>query len=136
MAKIEKHVHKLKRHSFKSGNQIYFCALPDCHYKTAPALALGKRTICWRCGNDFIMNEYSLRLAKPHCENCHQPKVVKDDTGREAEPISDRPMRIPIFPENRELRQGEISTGENLGMSLADRFTKLIKSKAVEEDEL
>lgn len=76
MAK-EKHVHKLKKHSFKSGNQVFFCALPDCHCKFAPALVLGKRCICWRCGEEFIMNEYSLRLTKPHCTNCHKPKVIK-----------------------------------------------------------
>jgi|SRR5579863_1208039 len=68
------HVHKLKRLKYKSGNTIFFCSLPDCTFKTNIALALGKRTICWRCGEPFIMSEYSLRLAKPHCENCHRPK--------------------------------------------------------------
>lgn len=24
------------------------------------------------------MNEYSIRLAKPHCEGCHQPKIVNN----------------------------------------------------------
>lgn len=68
------HVHKLKRHKFKTGNAVYFCALPDCRFKTATGLALGKRSICWRCGKDFIMNEYSIRLAKPHCDECHKSK--------------------------------------------------------------
>jgi hypothetical protein len=35
--------------------------------------------LCWRCGNEFIMNEYSLRLAKPHCEGCHKPKKIDND---------------------------------------------------------
>jgi hypothetical protein len=39
-----------------------------------PALLLGKRTICWLCGNEFILDEYALRLAKPHCVACHKPK--------------------------------------------------------------
>jgi len=29
------------------------------------------------------MNEYSLRLAKPHCENCHRPKngmVIREES--------------------------------------------------------
>jgi hypothetical protein len=71
---VEKHIHKVKRQKFKSGNEMYFCTLPDCYFKVNPALYLGKESICWRCGNTFIMNEYSLRLAKPHCEKCHQPK--------------------------------------------------------------
>lgn len=70
-----KHVHKLRRHTFKTGNPVFFCTLPDCKYKTATALALGKRALCWRCGEPFIMNEYSVRLAKPHCEKCHKPKT-------------------------------------------------------------
>lgn len=73
-AKEKDHVHKLKRHNYKTGSKIYFCTLPDCSYKIAPALALGKRCECWRCGNSFILNEYSIRLAKPHCDACHKPK--------------------------------------------------------------
>ena len=72
------HTHKLKRLKYKSGNTIFFCCLPDCTFKTNIALALGKRSLCWRCGQEFILSEYSLRLAKPHCENCHQPKNLVD----------------------------------------------------------
>src|SRR5216683_5297533 len=74
MSKL-KHTHKLKRVRFKTGNAIFFCALPDCSYKIQPPFALGKRSICWRCGNEFIMDEYTLRLAKPHCTSCHKPKT-------------------------------------------------------------
>jgi hypothetical protein len=76
MAKTEKHVHKLKRITYRSGNTTFFCAL-DCNYKINPALALGKKSICWRCAEEFILNEYSLRLAKPHCEKCHKSKNSK-----------------------------------------------------------
>lgn len=68
------HTHKFKRLKYKSGNTIFFCALPDCSQKINISLALGKRSICWRCGEPFVMTEYSLRLAKPHCEACHKPK--------------------------------------------------------------
>lgn len=71
------HIHKFKRLTYKSGNSIFFCALPDCAQKLSTALALGKRSLCWRCGEPFIMNEYSLRLAKPHCESCHKPKKIE-----------------------------------------------------------
>lgn len=76
----EKHVHKLKRIKYKSGNVSLFCVMPDCSFKINPALALGKRSLCWRCGNEFLLTEYSLRLAKPHCESCHRPKgfVISD----------------------------------------------------------
>jgi hypothetical protein len=69
-----KHVCKLKKLKYKSGNTIFFCTLPDCNRKISVGLALGKRCICWRCGEPFILSEYSLRLAKPHCSACHKPK--------------------------------------------------------------
>src|SRR5262249_23568700 len=79
MARKEEHVHKFKRLKYKSGNTIFHCVLPDCVKKMNIALALGKRSICWRRGEPFILNEYSLRLSKPHCENCHKPKNDKED---------------------------------------------------------
>lgn len=81
MPKQNKHVHKLKKHKYPTGNTIFFCVLPDCHFKIDSALALGKRALCNICGNEFIMNEYSLKLVKPHCNNCGKTKV-KDQDGR------------------------------------------------------
>jgi len=71
----EKHVHKFKRYTYKStGNAVYFCALPDCNFKIGTEFALGKMCICWRCNQPFQMTQYSLRLAQPHCSNCHNNK--------------------------------------------------------------
>jgi hypothetical protein len=36
---------------------------------------LGKKVECWRCGREFSINEYSLRLAKPHCTSCTKIKT-------------------------------------------------------------
>ena len=83
MATKEKHIHKLKRLKYKSGSVIFFCALPDCSFKINISLALGKRSICWRCGDTFIMTEYALKLAKPHCEKCHHPKREIQELGKE-----------------------------------------------------
>lgn len=115
-----KHIHKLKRLKFKSGNIIFFCALPDCSHKTNIALALGKRSICWRCGEPFIMNEYSLRLAKPHCDNCHKPK-------NQTEIIL-----------NSAALGGKTDTLIDSVDSLADRLSQTIKQaeQIAEEDEI
>lgn len=95
----QKHVHKLKRHKFKTGSSIYFCSLPDCHYKIKTELAFGKKTICWRCGEEFIMNEYSIRLAKPHCEKCHKPKTTSYDAETPINPeIVRAPIPLPVEP--------------------------------------
>jgi molybdenum cofactor biosynthesis enzyme MoaA len=76
MAKIE-HVHKLRRHRYSNGTKVYFCTL-DCNYKIEAALALGKKSICNTCHDEFIMNEYSCKLAKPHCTRCGKMKVTVD----------------------------------------------------------
>jgi hypothetical protein len=124
MTKIQ-HVHKLKRLRYKSGNEVFFCTLPDCSFKSNIALSLGKRSICWRCGSEFILDEYSLRLAKPHCSECHKPKGIKESL----EEIVHEELS---FPENREIKQGEIP-GE---LSLFDRLQAVIQSKQVEDEEI
>lgn len=75
----EKHTHKLKRLRYKSGNVIFFCTLPDCKFKSSVPLLLGKRNICWRCGEEFLMTDYALRLAKPHCDDCHHSKSDSEE---------------------------------------------------------
>jgi hypothetical protein len=115
------HIHKLKRLRYKSGNTIFFCCLPDCSFKTNVALALGKRSICWRCNSDFILSEYALRLAKPHCENCHKPKID---------------LAIPGTLDER------VVTGENqpflspAELTLSERLQRLLHKPKEQEEEL
>ena len=74
------HCCKWKRHTYETGTKIFFCTLPKCNKKLKIGLALGKESLCWRCGEVFILNEYSVRLARPHCENCHKSKNLIDKT--------------------------------------------------------
>lgn len=109
MAKIS-HTHKFKKLRYKSGNEIFFCTLPDCNVKINPKLALGKRCICNRCGEEFIMGEYALRLVKPHCDKCHKSKgndMKLDDI-------------VNSIPES----------------SLSERLQQMIQSKQTEEEEI
>lgn len=80
MPKIKvKHVHKLKKHNYKTGVSIFFCILPDCHYKVETALVLGKECLCNICSQPFIMNEITIKLTRPHCINCGKTKVVDEN---------------------------------------------------------
>jgi hypothetical protein len=118
----EKHIHKLKRVTYKSGNSIFFCTLPDCPYKSKTELVLGKRSICWRCNEPFIMNDYSLRLAKPHCENCHKPKNIDDIKDPIKDDVIDNDMKLePKVP--------ELSLAAKLHQTIQDA-----KQKEKEED--
>lgn len=88
------HIHKFRRHTFtkrdKSKYDVFFC-VDDCTYQVKRPLALGKVSRCWRCNKPFAMNEYSLRLAKPHCPNC--------TTGKHGEP---KEVRVEVkLPESK-----------------------------------
>jgi hypothetical protein len=78
----KRHAHRLKRHIYKTGNAIYFCTLPDCHFKIECQLMLGKRAMCNVCGNEFIINEYQTKLARPHCDKCSKVRVRGADGKR------------------------------------------------------
>ena len=120
------HIHKLKRLKYKSGNTIFFCSLPDCTFKTNIALALGKRSLCWRCGESFIMSEYALRLAKPHCDQCHRPKGSEvpwihesSETEKEAiKELMDSPLVKSFFPPKFLPAEQEPSLAEKMQMEL------------------
>ena len=107
------HVHKFKKHAYKTGNKVYFCALPDCLFKIAVELSLGKRCVCWRCGETFIMTSYSLRLSEPHCSACHKMKPgskIKDN---------------PVMP----------TTAEHTVNDLASRLQLLTRESGSEGDD-
>lgn len=80
MSKVRDHNHRLKRTTYSSGTRVYFCT-NDCSYKIEVAFALGKVVECPICGESFAMNEYSIKLAKPHCNNCGKMQV-KDEDGK------------------------------------------------------
>lgn len=70
---MDKHIHKYIR--VKIGNHIeYKCALAGCPHHLRIELVVGRFSLCNECGNKFTMTKYSIRRAKPKCENCIQHK--------------------------------------------------------------
>lgn len=90
---LKKHTHKLKKHKYKTGAEIFFCTLPDCHFKIEAALALGKLSICNLCGNEFIMGERDTKRVRPHCSKCSKIKV----RGADGKNHFVRKISIPIL---------------------------------------
>lgn len=68
----KQHVHKYRKVKLgKDGKYVvYACSLPDCSHFIPADLVIGKRSICWRCESEFIINEKTGALAKPHCREC------------------------------------------------------------------
>jgi hypothetical protein len=78
---IQKHIHRLQRHRYKTGAEVFFCTL-DCTFKIDTAFAVGKNCICNLCGREFILDESTIRLKRPHCSNCSKIKVIDPITGK------------------------------------------------------
>jgi hypothetical protein len=68
MAKA-KHIHKYERR--RLGNYIIFkCMIPGCVNYIRKELADGRISICWRCGEPFVMAKATLELKRVHCVDC------------------------------------------------------------------
>lgn len=74
------HVHKLKKYKYSSGTEIFFCTLPDCHFKIDCMLMVGKKAICNICGDEFIMGDIDIKRLRPHCANCGKV-MIRDADG-------------------------------------------------------
>lgn len=70
---------KAKRHTHKyykvpiAGQTVWACALPDCnHYmpKHMENLVPGKGSICWSCGDSFVLNPVNMKNDHPKCDDC------------------------------------------------------------------
>ena len=61
---VKKHVHTYER---IRGQTRYKCADPDCSTIQPRAYLHGKRSKCWACGGEFVLDADALRRARPHC---------------------------------------------------------------------
>lgn len=79
MAKSE-HIHQLRSKKYKTGQKFFYCIGEDCAYKINADLALNKKSLCNQCGKPFNLTQYSMRLAKPHCDACHNYKIKNNES--------------------------------------------------------
>lgn len=83
MGKKDDHIHKYKKDILGKDYVIYKCVLPSCSHYLSERLIKGKFSICWRCGEPFIIK---LLHAKPHCDDCvnkvAKPQVNEDFISR------------------------------------------------------
>lgn len=74
--KSDHKVHKYRRINLgKKGYVVYKCMLPNCPHFIRAELCIGRMSICWRCGKEFVMNEKTLQLVKVHCIECTKSKL-------------------------------------------------------------
>lgn len=71
----KKHVHKYHKTypNTRRNEPIWACALPDCTHFMPHNVSQhvpGKVSICWSCGNEFILDEDNMKVDQPVCFNC------------------------------------------------------------------
>lgn len=111
-----KHTHRYERVDIGVNKEyiVYRCSLPDCHHYLPETLVVGKKTICWRCGAEFILTR-NLLFKKPHCENCIERKI--DDATKERVDKLLSEFAIPTFdsPVKSEDTEGRENESEGEG---------------------
>jgi len=71
MAKYQEHAHRYTRIKLGKNDYIVFrCVRPGCSHYIRQELVVGKIAQCWRCEGDFVMNQKTAMLKKPHCHKC------------------------------------------------------------------
>ena len=73
------HIHQLRKKKYKTGQSFFYCIGEDCAFKINADLALNKRSLCNICNKPFNLTPYAMRLAKPHCQDCHKVKEQRTD---------------------------------------------------------
>lgn len=112
------------RHGKIKGKKIWRCGLPSCtHYVFDKHLVVGRQSICWACGEPFILTNPALRRAKPTC-GC---KLKENKDVLNVLDVLTR-MDIPLGQEREALPSEMHEVPEDLIRNIAndpDQFAKL-----------
>jgi hypothetical protein len=70
----KKHVHKYFRTEVNN-QKVWACALSDCTHFMPKHLEnlmhVGRKSICWDCGEHFVLGPLALNMDQPKCNNCN-----------------------------------------------------------------
>lgn len=72
------HIHRYRRINLstkpRESYEVLRCTKPACTHYIRVDMAEGQVAECNRCGNPFVLNRETVRLAKPHCTDCIKRK--------------------------------------------------------------
>jgi hypothetical protein len=81
MAKKQSHVHMYQRKDIGKTKPyiIYACGLPNCTHYIQAKFAMGKLSLCNKCGGEFTLDKYVVHAQRinPYCPDCRGTQ--KDD---------------------------------------------------------
>ena len=70
----EKHIHKYQQVHTKF-KTLWKCGIPSCKHfmpEHLTALIIGRASLCWNCGETFVMTEEKMSSPRPICNNCDE----------------------------------------------------------------
>jgi hypothetical protein len=70
---VMKHTHKYERRKLgKNSHIVFVCVLPGCSHNVSEELVKGRKSICWVCGEEFIVTKPRKNPIpkRPHCLTC------------------------------------------------------------------
>lgn len=86
------HIHKYKKIKQYPGTHnhtyVFACQLPDCRHIMPLTQIANKASICWDCGEPFIITGKSVYATRPKCKKCIEhsrfgnPKLKKKPRDR------------------------------------------------------
>lgn len=95
----KQHTHKYQRMQFKYSGKVWACRLPDCNHfmpRDLEDTMEGKYSLCWSCGEQFMLTEKAMEDEQPKCDECRKK------TGME---ILERIKRTPKLPEDMPIEE-------------------------------
>lgn len=89
MAKAKRHIHKYHKVSLGTVT-VMACAFADCtHYQPSHATPLlnGKKSICWGCEEEFILDPLAMDMTRPECPTCRLNIAKEPEVGEDLQKI-------------------------------------------------
>lgn len=68
---VKAHIHRYMFTQLRFA-KVWKCSLPDCNHYFPPhqGSPLGKFSLCWGCGIQFVLDETAMESEMPECINC------------------------------------------------------------------
>lgn len=68
------HTHKYERRFIgrKKDYEVFVCQIPRCTHYVEAAFIVGRQSICWVCGDEFVVFKPTNNPVpkRPHCREC------------------------------------------------------------------
>src|SRR6185295_923 len=73
----QKHTHRYMKlfQTTKRADPTWKCSIPGCtHFLPYGHPVIGRKSICYNCGEEFIIESQHMKFDMPECDNCYAKK--------------------------------------------------------------